>query len=55
MRERAWGIQGKGSDEQSLLRGLLDQFSADDVIVGDAFQHVFLLATLQHKHRQRCF
>ncbi len=56
MRASVGRFQGKGSDEQSLLRGLLDQFSADDVIVGDAFFGTyFLLAALQHKHVNAVF
>lgn len=38
---------GKGSDEQSLLRKLLDTLEADDILLGDAFYATyFLLATL---------
>ncbi len=40
--------QGKGTDEQSLLRGILDTFEPGDLILGDAFYPTyFLLATLQ--------
>jgi hypothetical protein len=50
MRACVGPFQGKGSDEQSSLRRLLDQFTTDDVIVGDAFFGTyFLLAALQHK------
>jgi hypothetical protein len=50
MRACVGPLQGKGSDEQSLLRRLLDQFTTDDVIVGDAFFGTyFLLAALQRK------
>ena len=43
-------FNGKGSDEQSLLRGVLDKFVANDLVVGDAFYgSYFLLASLQHK------
>jgi hypothetical protein len=56
MRASVGRFQGKGSDEQSLLRGLLDHFTADDVIVGDAFFGTyFLLAALQHKHVNAVF
>lgn len=56
MRANVGRFQGKGSDEQSLLRGLLDQFTADDVIVGDAFFGTyFLLAALKHKQVNAVF
>jgi Transposase DDE domain len=56
--------QGKGSDEQSLLRSMLDTLARGDVLVGDAFYATyFLLCTLlergidavfeQHGSRQR--
>lgn len=56
--------QGKGSDEQSLLRSMLDTLACGDVLVGDAFYDTyFLLCTLrergidavfeQHGSRQR--
>jgi IS4 transposase len=56
--------QGKGSDEQSLLRSMLDTLACGDVLVGDAFYATyFLLCTLrergidavfeQHGSRQR--
>ena len=35
--------QGKGSDEQSLLRSLLDTLQTDDVLVGDAFYATYFL------------
>jgi hypothetical protein len=39
--------EGKGSDEQSLLRGLLGNLQAGDVLLGDAFfPTYFLLCTL---------
>ena len=39
--------KGKGADEQTLLRGLLDSFESGDVVVGDAyFGSYFLLAEL---------
>ena len=56
--------QGKGNDEQSLLRSMLDTLASDDVLVGDAFYATyFLLCALrergidavfeQHGSRQR--
>lgn len=49
-------FQGKGSDEQSLLRGLLNHVSENDVIVGDAFFGTyFLLAALKHKQVNAVF
>ena len=56
--------QGKGNDEQSLLRSMLDTLARGDVLVGDAFYATyFLLCTLrergvdavfeQHGSRQR--
>lgn len=56
--------QGKGNDEQSLLRSILDTLKQDDVLVGDAFYATyFLLCALrergidavfeQHGSRQR--
>lgn len=42
--------QGKGSDEQTLLRRLLDQLEPGSVLVGDAFfATYFLLAELQQR------
>ena len=39
--------KGKGADEQTLLRGLLDSFESGDVVVGDAyFGSYFLLVEL---------
>ena len=57
-------FQGKGNDEQSLLRSMLDTLARDDVLVGDAFYATyFLLCALrergidavfeQHGSRQR--
>lgn len=41
---------GKGSDEQTLLRSLLERLEADSVLVGDAFfATYFLLAELQRR------
>jgi hypothetical protein len=43
-------FKGKGSDEQTLLRSVLDGFAANDVVIGDAFYgSYFLLASLQDK------
>lgn len=42
--------RGKGSDEQSLLRSMLDTLEADDILLGDAFYATyFLLGALQAK------
>jgi len=42
--------QGKGSDEQSLLRPLLDHLQSGDVLLGDAlFATYFLLAELKRR------
>jgi hypothetical protein len=42
--------QGKGNDEQALLRSLLDHLQSGDVLVGDAlFATYFLLAELQRR------
>ncbi len=35
--------QGKGSDEQSLLRGMLDTLQAGDILLGDAFYATYFL------------
>jgi hypothetical protein len=41
---------GKGSGEQTLLRGMLDTFSAGDLVMGDAlFATDFLLASFIEK------
>ena len=41
---------GKGNDEQSLLRTMLDTLARGDVLVGDAFYATyFLLCQLQHR------
>ena len=43
-------VKGKGNDEQSLLRTLLDHLQSGDVLVGDAlFATYFLLAELQRR------
>lgn len=40
--------QGKGSDEQTLLRSMLDNLTAGDILLGDAlFASYFLLSALQ--------
>ena len=42
--------QGKGSDEQSLLRTMLDSLECGDVLVGDAYYPTyFLLCQLRHR------
>ncbi len=42
--------QGKGSDEQSLLRSMLDTLQAGDILLGDAFYATyFLLSELPEK------
>lgn len=42
--------QGKGSDEQSLLRSLLHNLDMEDIVLGDAFYCTyFLLAELQRR------
>jgi len=42
--------RGKGSDEQTLLRSMLDTLNADDVLLGDAFYATyFLFCALQEK------
>lgn len=42
--------QGKGNDEQSLLRSMLDTLARGDVLVGDAFYATyFLLCTLRER------
>ena len=44
---RVGRFNGKGSDEHTLLRQMLDTFSAGDVVLGDAFYGTyFLLAAL---------
>ena len=35
--------EGKGSDEQTLLRGLLDALEANDILLGDAFYPTYFL------------
>lgn len=42
--------RGKGSDEQSLLRSMLDVLESGDILVGDAYYATyFLLCDLQHR------
>ena len=42
--------QGKGSDEQSLLRSILDTLESGDILLGDAFYATyFLLCALQER------
>ena len=42
--------QGKGSDEQSLLRSMLDTLESGDILLGDAFYATyFLLCALQQR------
>lgn len=42
--------KGKGSDEQTLLRSMLDTLQADDILLGDAFYATyFLLCALKDK------
>jgi hypothetical protein len=42
--------QGKGSDEQSLLRSILDTLASGDILLGDAFYATyFLLCALQER------
>uniref|UniRef100_E6QXH7 Transposase of ISCARN115, IS4 family IS4 group n=1 Tax=mine drainage metagenome TaxID=410659 RepID=E6QXH7_9ZZZZ len=38
-------FKGKGSGEQSLLRGLLDTFKSGDIMLGDAFYGTYFLFT----------
>ena len=47
-------FKGKGSDEQSLLRHVLDTFKTDDLVLGDAFYGTyFLLASLIDRGSRR--
>lgn len=41
--------QGKGSDEQSLLRAILDTLQQGDVLVGDAFYATYFLLCALHE------
>lgn len=61
----AGAYHGKGGDEQTLLRSLLDTLASGDILIGDAiFATYFLLCHLreqgidavfeQHGARQRC-
>ena len=48
--------QGKGNDEQSLLRSMLDTLAGGDVLVGDAFYATyFLLCTLRVRNIDAVF
>lgn len=48
--------QGKGADEQTLLRSLLHNLEADDIVLGDAlYCSYFLLAELQSKEIDAVF
>ncbi len=50
------GFKGKGTGEQALLRGLLDNFKVGDVMLGDAFYCTyFLLAELQTRNVEALF
>jgi hypothetical protein len=50
------GFKGKGTGEQALLRDLLDNFKAGDVMLGDAFYCTyFLLAELQTRNVDALF
>lgn len=50
------GFKGKGSDEQTLLRTLLDTFESGDMMLGDAyFGTYFLLAELQSRNVDALF
>ncbi|MFT6993029.1 MAG: hypothetical protein ACJASL_005030 [Paraglaciecola sp.] len=42
-------FKGKGSDEQSLLRQVLDTFQKGSIVVGDAFfgSYFFLVETIK--------
>lgn len=43
-------FNGKGANEQALLREILDTFEVGDIVLGDAFYPTwFLLAELQHR------
>jgi len=35
--------KGKGSDEQALLRSILDTLSSDDIVLGDAYYATYFL------------
>jgi hypothetical protein len=37
--------EGKGSDEQSLLRSMLDTLQDDDILLGDAYFPTFFLVS----------
>ena len=49
-------VSGKGNSEQSLLREILDTFSAGDLLIGDAFYSTyFLLAELEDRQIDAVF
>jgi len=49
-------FSGKGSGEQSLLRTMLDTFTAGDIVLGDAYYSTyFLLAELTARHVDAVF
>jgi hypothetical protein len=49
-------FKGKGSDEQSLLRNILDTFNTGDLVLGDAlYGTYFLLATLRERGIEAVF
>ncbi len=50
------GSQGKGSDEQSLLRTMLDTLNSGDILLGDAYYaSYFLLCELQRQNVNAVF
>lgn len=50
------GCQGKGSDEQSLLRTMLDTLNSGDILLGDAYYaSYFLLCELQRRNVNAVF
>ncbi len=50
------GFKGKGSDEQSLLRIIIDTFQPGDLVLGDAFYGTyFLLVALREKGVEAVF
>lgn len=49
-------FKGKGSDEQSLLRNIIDTFKPGDLVLGDAFYGTyFLLASLRERGVEAVF
>lgn len=50
------GYQGKGNDEQTLLRGLLDALKSGDLLLGDAYYaSYFLLCALRERGVEAVF